>query len=180
MYPALQLSGLITAAYELVWQPYYADSPSWQISFRFAPNENYDPSNKDSLSYRIDAAAIGSRLENEAAPFGNGTDHAGEESSPPADYPHAEGLSRYTDEQIAQLRENFGIPDEVAITGIEGGEETYYWEGGDLWCTTISIYSGDQMISTASIEPDTLMLVRHVLAYAMADIDESRLVYLSE
>ena len=92
------------------------------------------------------------------------------------DYIYAEGLKAFTQEETDTLRENFRIPDNIAVTGIDVADP-YYWEGAGVWVMSVSLFSGDQLLASASVDPESLDLMRNIYGYSEENVDLNRVVF---
>ena len=72
--------------------------------------------------------------------------------------------SEFTEEQINILKSSLGVPDDVMVTRCEVGEP-WYWEGAGIWIVNVELYSGDDFLAGAAIDPDTLELEREIYTY---------------
>ena len=77
---------------------------------------------------------------------------------------YAESNAKLTDEQIQRLKENLQIPDNVPVTGYSAGEPTY-WEAAGLWTMQVELYSNGQLLGSASVDPNTMELMRNIMVY---------------
>ena len=72
--------------------------------------------------------------------------------------------SEFTEEQINVLKSSLGVPDDVMVTRCEVGKP-WYWEGAGIWIVNVELYSGDDFLAGAAIDPDTLELEREIYTY---------------
>ena len=70
----------------------------------------------------------------------------------------------FTEEQINVLKSSLGVPDDVMVTRCEVGKP-WYWEGAGIWIVNVELYSGDDFLAGAAIDPDTLELEREIYTY---------------
>ena len=77
---------------------------------------------------------------------------------------YADESAKLTDSQIRQLKENLQIPDEIEVTRYWAGTPSY-WEGAGLWTMPVELYSGDQLLGSASVDPNTMELMRNIYTY---------------
>jgi len=77
---------------------------------------------------------------------------------------YADESAKLTDSQLRQLKENLQIPDEIEVTRYMAGTPSY-WEGAGLWTMPVELYSGDQLLGSANVDPNTMELMRNIYTY---------------
>lgn len=88
----------------------------------------------------------------------------------------AEDLRVLNRAEIMYIIDEFEIPDGIKVTGYSCSGPSY-WDGGGQWLIYVELFSGNQLLASASLDTDTLEMVRNIYTYSPENVDVSGLVF---
>lgn len=79
--------------------------------------------------------------------------------------------NQLTAQQIEIVKEELGIPSELDVTVVQG--DPSYWEAGECWEIYIEFHYNGKSVASASVEKDTLELLRNIFMYENENTEEN-------